>query len=65
MAVESLTHSHPDSWRQTMDWPELQGHLIKAHGQVAEAIDHLDFVDGTMQRRRRAEDIHQSLHGAI
>jgi len=48
-----------------MDWPELQGHLTNVHGQSPEEIDHLDFVDGTMQRRRRAEDIHQSLHGAI
>ena len=64
MAVGSSIHSHPDSWRETMDWPELQGHLINVHGQPSEVIDHLDFVEGTMQRRRRADDIHQSLHGA-
>jgi hypothetical protein len=65
MAVESITHSHPDSWRETMDWPELQSHLINTHGQPPEEIDHLDFVDGTLQRRTRAEDIHQNLHRAL
>jgi hypothetical protein len=62
MDAESLTHSHPDSWRQTMDWIDLRTHLIGIHGQNADEIDHLDGKAETRERRDRAETIHDTLH---
>jgi hypothetical protein len=63
MAVESLNHSHSDSWRETMDWVDLRAHVIAVHHQNAAEIDQLDGeLDGTGRRRKRAEAVHHALH---
>jgi hypothetical protein len=64
MSIAASEHSHAESWRSTMDWPDLRSHLVSVHGQHPEAIDDVtEYVDGTAGRRKNAEDRHHALHG--
>ena len=65
MSIAAREHSHAESWRASMDWPDLRSHLINVHGQHPAGIDDATgYVDGTAGRRKSAEDRHHLLHGA-
>jgi hypothetical protein len=63
MALESLEHTHSDSWPTTMDWLDLRNHLVTGHGEPPESVDDLEaYPDGTVGRRKHAEERHRALH---
>jgi len=64
MNETSLSHTHPETWAETMDWLDLQNHLINVHGAGEDAVNDLTpDLDGATGRRSHAEGLHSRAHG--